>query len=425
MSERQQKYREIIADFVSRPLDHVLARDLILPENVPKVVSLSGPRRSGKTWMLLDTIRRLRAYTPADRLICFNFEDDRLFPLRIEDLDDILKAYYELYPHNRGKTIWFFFDEVQEVENWEKFVRRLYDQGDFRIYITGSSSRLLSGEMASAMRGRTLPFQALPLSFAEYLRFMNLQTETDTSAGQSAVLHALRQYFTQGGFPELAFVPNDIHRRIMHEYIDLTLYRDLAERFSIRNTALLKYLFKFLVSNLGNLFSVNRVFNDLKSLGYPIGRNTIYEYVSHLEEAYAVFRVQLWSHSVRRQAINPDKIYIVDPAVKHAMTVTEDFGRVFENVVYLELRRREKEIHYFHESGEVDFVVDGQELINACSDFSELETRRRELKGMEEAMIKLNQKSGLILSWNSSEMIKTPQGTIQVLPLWKWLLGSQ
>ena len=416
-------FKRIFIDFIENPLEKVFSRQMDVPLDIPKIISLLGPRRSGKTHILFSLIKKLREKTPTNRVVYVNFEDDRLFPLQLNELDALLQAYYELFPENKDEQVWFFLDEVQEVDNWEKFVRRLIDQENCRVYLTGSSSKLLSRELATTLRGRTLPYEVFPLSFKEFLQFNQVKVNPRSSKGQAFLLHWLSRYLRQGGFPELVFLPVSLHRPTINEYIDLMLYRDLTERFSLKNPALLKYLLKFLLNNMSNPISVSKVYNDLKSQGYAVGRNTVFEYIDLLEEAFILFRVRKWSHSIRVQASNPSKIYAIDPAFKYAMSIHEDIGRVFENSVFLELKRRSISPHYWLDSQEVDFFWENGTLINACYSLTHPETRKREINGLLLAMKKLDLKSGKLITWDKKETVKKGDRTIFIQPLWEFLLG--
>lgn len=420
--EKRRVFQQLISDFIERSLQEVLPRQIEIPLDVPKVISLLGPRRSGKTYLLFDLIRRLRESVPADRLVYINFEDDRLFPLGLTDLDALLQGYYELFPANKDRQVWFFFDEVQEVDQWEKFVRRLVDQENCRVYLTGSSSRLLSRELATSLRGRTLPYEVFPLNFPEFLQFNGIEANPRSSKGQALLFHWLQRYLRQGGFPELVFLPPELHRRTINEYIDLMLYRDLTERFSLKNPALLKYLLKFMLVNIANPISVTKVYKDLKSQGYAVGKNTVFEYLSYLEEAFILFRAAIWSRSVRAQSINPHKVYTIDPAFKYAMSIGEDAGRVFENAVYLELRRRGIQPHYWQNGPEVDFFWENGRLIHACYSATDPSTRQREIRGLQVAMEQLDLPESLLLTWDERADLQVKSRTIRVRPLWEFLL---
>ena len=424
MPNKKLIFQRIIVDFFEKSLKDVRPRRIKIPTDVPKIISLLGARRSGKTYVLFDIIRKLREEIPKERLVYINFENDLLFPLKLEDMEQMLQGYYELYPSHKDEQVWFFLDEIQEVPNWEKFIRRLFDQENCRIYLTGSSSKLLSRELASALRGRAIPFEIFPLSFQEFLNFKNIEANPMSSKGQATLVHHLDDYLKQGGFPELIFLPKNLHQRVINEYIDLMLYRDLTERFSVKQPQLIKYLLKYLMANLAGSVSINKVFNDIKSQGYKVGKNTVYEYFSHLEEAFIVFKVEIWSRSIRKQAVNPSKVYGIDPAFKFAMSASDDRGRIFENAVFLELRRREIFPSYFLNKQEVDFYWREGKLINACYDLSDEKTKKREFNGLLEAMSFLDLKESYLINWDRNDVVEIEGKFIHIVPLWKFLLDG-
>ncbi len=423
--EKKGVFKRIISDFIEQPVVDSFPRDLELPSDIPKIISIIGPRRAGKTYILFHLIAQLRQSVPKDRIIYLNFEDDRIFPLQLEDMEVLVQAYYELFPENKEEKVWFFFDEIQEVPNWEKFIRRLFDTENCRIYLTGSSAKLLSRELATALRGRTLPFEVFPLSFSEFLRFNTIEANPATSKGQATILHWFDRWLRQGGFPELIFLPQELHRRTVDEYLGLMLYRDLAERFSVRNPSLLKYILKYAIANVALPMSLTKTFNDLKSQGYAVGKNTVYDYLSYLEEAFLIFKTDIWHRSVRAQAVNPSKMYLLDPAFKYAMIIGEDTGRMLENAIFLHLRRQGVTPYYVLKKQEVDFYWEGGIPVNVCLDFYSFSTKEREVNGMLEALNFLGLREGIILTRDKEEIIKKEGRQIRVLPAWHILLGKE
>lgn len=421
---RKEKVKDIIVDFVTRNLKPCVPREVELPTNLEKVISIIGPRRCGKTYMLYDMVRKLRQSIPQENLVYINFEDDRLFPFNHDSLDQFLTAYYELYPNKKSETVYFFLDEIQDVPQWEKFVRRVFDTENCRIYITGSSSKLLSKEIASSLRGRTLPFEAFPLSFKEFLDFKSLSSTTSGTKQKAVLAHALQEYIMKGAYPETVHLDEYTANRVLNEYIDLVIYRDLADRYQIKNTKLLKYLIKHLFVNMANPLSINKLFNDLKSQGYALSKNTLYEFMGYLEDAFIFYNVQKHSRSEREKSVNPNKVYGIDTGMRQAFTYTPDFGRMYENVVYLQLRRKTEDIHYYLGKQEVDFYMESSiQLINVCYDLSEYDTRKRELKGLAEAMRHYGIEESLLITSETEEDVKTDSGWVRMLPLWKWLLA--
>ncbi|MBV6645161.1 MAG: ATP-binding protein [Cyclobacteriaceae bacterium] len=413
--------RELISDMIVRNLDNVIDREIAIPVDVPKIISILGPRRAGKTSVCLQIIKKLRDTLPPDRLLYINFEDDRFYPAQLEDMDTLIRSYYSMYPDNKKRKVYFFFDEVQEIPGWEKFVRRLLDQENCRIYLTGSSSKLLSREIASALRGRTLSYEIFPLSFSEFLTFNNISYD-ETSTGKSLLRNGLEKFFWQGGFPELTFIPQSLHLPTVSEYIDLMLYRDLTERFNLRNPQLMKYMLKYMLTNIANPMSISKVFNDLKSQGYSLSKNTAYEYLSYLEEAFALYRTSRWSTSVRKTTVNPIKIYCVDQSFKYAMNGKRDVGRIFENIVYMAIRRLGIEPYYALNKQEVDFFTEQPILINACDEIEDTATWTRELEALNEAMGIYNTKTSFIINMYDENEVKTSNGSVFIIPLDKFLL---
>lgn len=420
-------FKTLITDSQEKNLSYVIDRDLQIPLDTGKIISLVGVRRSGKTHVLYSIINKIRKTSDPKNLVYINFEDDRLFPLELKDLTNLLDAYYELYPDKKNEKVYFFFDEIQNVQNWEKFIRRLYDTENCAIFITGSSAKLLSKEIATALRGRTLSYEVFPLSFSEFLRFKEIKPDIHSSRSQAKIKNAFSEHMLKGGFPEILNYDQAAFMKTLQEYVDLIMYRDVIERYGISNTFLLKRLIKFCFSNISTLVSFNKLYNDFKSEGLSISRNTVYEYISYLEDAYALFTVPIYAKSVREQRRNPRKIYTVDVGFKTAMDYpfSVDTGRVFENIVFLELRRKAEKIYYFKGKHEVDFYYTSggkEHLLNVSYEMESPATKEREIKGLIEAMKSLSLKEGSIITAEHKDMIKTEAGKIKVIPLWEWLL---
>ncbi|MBI5181790.1 MAG: ATP-binding protein [Nitrospirae bacterium] len=420
-------FKKLIADSHEKDLSYVMDRDMEIPLNTNKIISLVGVRRSGKTHVLYSIINKLRKFTEPENIVYINFEDDRLFPLEMKDLNILLDAYYEMHPDKKNEKVYFFFDEIQNVQNWEKFIRRLYDTENCSIFLTGSSAKLLSKEIATALRGRTLSYEVFPLAFSEFIRFKGIKSDLHSSKSQARIKNALSDYLIRGGFPEIINYEQAVFMKTLQDYIDLIMYRDIIERFGITNTFLLKRLIKFCFSNISTFVSFNKLYNDFKSEGLSISRNTVYEYISYLEDAYAIFTVPMYAKSVREQWRNPRKIYSVDVIFKTVMDypLFIDIGRVFENIVFLELRRKAERIYYFKGKYEVDFyyTTGGKErLLNVSYEMESRDTRGREIRGLVEAMKRFSLKESAVVTSEQKELIKTDAGEINVIPLWQWLL---
>jgi predicted AAA+ superfamily ATPase len=424
---KKDVFKNLITDFQEREFTNVIPREINLPVESNKIVSLIGVRRSGKTFTLYDLINRLRSTIAPENIVYINFEDDRLFPCDLNDLSVLLESYYELHPKSKQKKVYFLFDELHNVENWEKFIRRLYDNENCQIFLTGSSSKFLSKEISTSLRGRTISYEIFPLSFKEFLQFKEIKINLHSSRTIAEIKNAFSQHITYGSFPETVNQNEEIIKKTLKEYIDLIIYRDIIDRFKITNTFLLKFLVKYFINNISTSLSFHKLYNDFKSQGIHLSKNTIYEYVSYLEDAYIFFSVPKFSFSHREQLRNPKKIYTVDIGFKSLFGIKEDIGNIYENIVFLHLRRKYNEIYYFKNKQEVDFCIVDKghyQLINVCYDIDTISTRQREINGLLEAMNFLKIKQALLINSEVTETVAIENKQIKLIPLWKWLLIS-
>ncbi len=423
-------FKKIITDFQESTYKPTVPRDLQIPLESGKIVSLVGVRRSGKTSLLYQLIETLRERVNPANIVYVNFEDDRLFPLELSHLNDLMEACYELYPHNRDQKVWLFLDEVQNVPNWELFVRRIHDTLNLEIFITGSSSKLLGAEIATAMRGRTIRYEVFPFSFREYLRFRDIEVNLHSSRSLSFVANAFEDYIHQGGFAETIAATPDVRTRILADYADLIVYKDIVERHGIKNLALMKHLVKYCFTNMAVSASMTKLYNDFKSQGFRLGKDTLFEYFSFLNDAYAVFSVPVFRNSVREEQRNPKKIYAVDNGFKSIFdaSLSLDYGRLYENAVFLHLRRQTREVFYFLQQQEVDFYCrtgDRRIVANVCLDLQAPGTRTRELTGLLEALKYFNCDQGWLLTRGHEETMSHDGRIIFIRPLWKWLIMDE
>jgi predicted AAA+ superfamily ATPase len=422
---KKEIFKVLITNFLERKLPDTFSREVSIPISSNKIISVIGARRVGKTFLLFSLIQKLREKKEINRIIYINFEDDRLFPLNINEMNSFIEAYYELFPKNKSKIVYFFFDEIQVVEKWEIFVRRIYDNEKCKIFLTGSSSKLLSKEIATSLRGRTNTYEIFPYSFNEYLSLNNVSRNYYSSTNRSKIVNLYKKYFTNSGYPELLFQNNIEKQKTLNEYLNLIIYKDIVERYNISNLFLVKYLIKFFLSNTANLMSVTKIFNDIKSQGIKISKDTLFQYLEYLEEAFILFSVKISSNNIREVQRNPRKIYCIDNALTDAVSIENNYGRKFENLVFLELRRRGLEISYFKNKYEVDFVFKQNKktsLINAAYSISNKATREREIQSLLEGMNYFNLKKGILLTDNYEEVFQSENKTINILPFWKWTL---
>ncbi len=368
-------------------------REVDFPKVEGKIKVAIGMRRSGKTSLMQHKIHSLITQGVSPKQILYiNFEDERLPHLDAQSLGELLDAFYTLYPENHHLLCYLFLDEIQNTEDWPRTIRRIFDSKKVQIYLTGSSAKLLSKEIATSLRGRSIAIEVFPFSFNEFLLS---QQFTPSSAVMSRETwdqkyQYLLKFLDHGGFPEVITLETPDRVRILQDYVDVVIFRDIVERYGITNIVLIKYLIKILLNYSGRGFSVTKFYNDLKSQGFSAGRATVYEYLSYLEDAYLIFTVPLYSESVRKSQTNLKKIYTVDTGLIQACTLSfsKNWGRLFENLIYLDLRRRGDEIYYYLTTDgryEIDFFtrsLDGTlHLYQVCWDDTD-EVYQREMRAL-------------------------------------------
>ncbi len=433
MDKKEAFKRVIVESQGLRP--EIVEREVRLPTNLQKVITLYGPRRSGKTYLFYQTMRELeKAGVPAKKMLYINFEDERILPFSKDDWEILLEAFFELYPENVGEKTYLFLDEAQEAPCWDKFVRRMSEKKELRIFIAGSSSKLLSKEIATSLRGRTISYFLTPFSFREALSAKGLKTQANIEHSQQR--HLIKKEFSNylkfGGFPEAIDKEDPVKIRILQEYFELVFYRDIVERHKIRNYTLMKELMRYLVNNFASLFSIMGYYNLLKASGQKIGKDTVWEYVSWLEDVNFVKFVQFYDYSIKRRVVNPKKIYCIDTGLITAVAsqFSENKGRYLENAVYLELLRREKEIFYWKDDAgeEVDFLVTQrgkpQQLIQVTSSIEDNKVKERELAPLLSAAERFKIDDCLILTDGQSAEVSSGKLKIKVRPIWSWFLGK-
>ncbi|MBX9587385.1 MAG: ATP-binding protein [Gammaproteobacteria bacterium] len=378
----------------------LVARNVSFPEVDNKIKVAVGMRRSGKTCLQYQTIMHLlEASIPLTRILYINFEDDRLLPLDVGKCGKLIDSFYELYPENHDEQCYLFLDEIQIIEGWETVIRRIFDSKKVQIYLTGSSSKLLSTEIASNLRGRSIATEVWPYSFNEYLRAKNISAESGifTKKKQDTLTQLFNEYLICGGFPEVTSYDSDIRTKTLQEYIEVVIYRDIIERHAVKHPTLIKYMIIFMLHNVSRPFTINKFYNDLKGQGYHITKDSLYEYLNFIEEAYLAFTISLYDKSIRKVQTNPKKLFAVDTGLINCVTLNNqnDQGKLFENIIYLELRRLNCKIYYYltEERYEIDFLIHTPLgkilLLQVCWDMSNTATKQREFRALEQAQAEL------------------------------------
>jgi len=423
--------KTIIRDFHHRKFPPYKRRDIVIPLDLDKIISVIGARRSGKTYILYQLIDKLIEQIDKSKIIYINFEDERL-DFDVGDLDLILQGYREIYPESNLDSCYFFFDEIQNVSGWEKFVRRLYDTITKHVYLTGSNAKMLGSEISTSLRGRSISYEVYPLSFYEYLSFKEIPSDLYVSKTKGKVYNALELYLASGGFPEITEIDdNSIINRILQEYFDVMLFRDLVEHYEIKNIIALKFFLKRIFASATKPISINRIYNDLKSAGIKVGKNSLYDFIRMAEAVSMVHTIKKYSNKISIQEFGERKVYVIDNGLLNSIVFqfSSDIGKMMEQVVYWELKRRNYFIYFLKNGFECDFVIASvsgvKDIIQVCYDISDPYTLKREVKGLVNAATELGLKSGLIITYDNKDTLDEAGVHIDIISLPEFLLQKR
>ena len=403
--------------------DKLFSRALVpeLDLKSKEIVDLVGPRRSGKSSILKLVIKELKLL---DNFLYINFEDPFFVANNsariIEDLVEVFLEYF-----NTGLR-YIFFDEIQEIFGWEKALRKFRDAAKYKIFIAGSSSKLLSSEMATSLTGRHQSYRVFPLSFLEFLAFKGVAalSRKERILNEQKIVRNFDEFLAIGGFPEAALTGG---KELLKNYFYDILQKDVAARREIRDKGALEKMGVYLLSNSAKIISLESLKN-LLNLSY-FSANA---YLNYLKDAFLVFDVPQFSYSLKKQEKAFKKTYAIDTGLADAVSFkfSEDKGRLLENAVALELLKQGKIIFYYRGQGnsEADFLIKEKlkvkQAIQVCWSLADKKTRAREISGLAAAMGEFKLKEGLILTYAEEEIIKTEQGKIFIQPATKWILGQ-
>lgn len=410
------------------PLD-LQDRKMQLPLDGGRIVTVTGIRRCGKSSLLGLTINRLlEAGVPKERILYVGFDDERFLSMAPDNFDELLQAYREMYPTTSLQDVYMFFDEIQLVSGWELFVLRVYKNYCKHIFITGSTAKMLSEEIASALRGWPDEYREYPLSFEEYLSFKGIEADKYSEEGKAMMTFAFRDYCDEGGFPEVVRAQTKSEKvKILQSYFSTMLFRDMIEHYHIgASVSVVRYFLKRMMNNLTKPTSVNNIYNDLKSQGLKVAKDSLYLWLDYACNIFLFRKVQRYTKSMVKQSSSPAKYYMADIALRNAVLLpeSEDAGKALENIVYLNLERslgEEDQISYFYEQKECDFVVQRgervSELVQVCWTLNE-ENMEREVGGLLAASTITNCKQCKIITFCQQQTIEREEIRIEVLPIW-------
>lgn len=449
-----QVINEKLNDFYRQGLPSLFRRDLNLGEpQVPArgnlVQVIVGVRRCGKTYRLYQEIQHLldKGYS-LENILYFNFDDERLKPYDSSLLDQVIQEYFAKFPLAKDQGAFFFFDEIQEVPEWGTFLRRMVDTQNATIYVTGSSSKMLSGEIATEFRGRAISREMYPMSFSEFVRFHDAKFDLSNVDGikslsgveVATLRHLCESYLIKGGFIATQLLDTSDAIQLLQEYANRTVNYDVIERYGISNPQAAALFLARCISNSGRELSVNKVANDLKSRGISISRETLSRLLLYYEEAFLLFSVREHSVALSDNPRSVSKLYAVDPAMFGAFSPASstDLGQRLETAVFNKLKRDAPSIRgnvisrSLLDAGrkrhEIDFIVadalqeETPQIVQVSVSIEDEKSRLREISALEVGMTRFGVKESTLVTLYDDEEIKTSSGLIRIVPAWQWFL---
>ena len=391
-------------------------RSLQLPLNKQRIVTVTGVRRCGKSSLLHLTINRLLASgVDKEQILYIGFDDERLANMDVSDFDEILQAYRLMYPDRPLSSVYMFFDEIQIVKGWELFVLRVYKSYCKNVYVTGSTAQMLSGEMSSALRGWPDEYTEYPLSFKEFIAFKGVKANRYTEEGAALMANMFKSYLLTGGFPQAVLANVETERvKLLQAYFNTMLFRDMIEHYNISaSPSVVRYFLKRVFNNITKPSSVNNIYNDLKSQGLKLSKDSLYQWLDYACNIFLLHKVPKYSKSIIKQSTSLSKYYVVDFALAKSVLLpqSEEKGKALENAVYMHLARHlneNEQIYYFNEGAECDFVIANdegvKELIQVCWELDEFNTPR-ECGGLCAASAATGCKKASIVTCNQAQSI--------------------
>lgn len=411
-------------EFILYKIKNILKREgIYFPQKVNKVKILYGVRRSGKTFIFFDLFKKYKGPS-----LYIDFEDERLEDFELSDFEVLKEVFLELKSDFLNNKKVFFFDEIQNIKGWEKFCRRTVEKDNINVFVTGSSSKIMPLEIHTSLGGRAWSIEVTPFSFIEYLRAKNITISKNSAYGSKKIFMKkhFSDYLNWGGFPEVVFAETEFEKnKILKEYLGSIFFKDLIKRFKISNITLLNVLMDKMFSSFSLKLSLTSFYNQYKGK-FPFSKDSLFNYYKYFLESMIIFEVRKFSESSYKRMRNPAKIYLVDTGLARKVS-SQDLGRILENVVFLELRKRAEQVFYFEEEKECDFIVIRNNKsfpYQVCFELTE-ENKERELNGLILACKWLKTKEGIILTNQQEDEITREGIRVKIIPVWKWIITTK
>ncbi|MDO8724941.1 MAG: ATP-binding protein [Candidatus Methanoperedens sp.] len=435
--DTKAKLKYVFVEWQERELPEFHMRHKTLRLDSPHVADILGVRRCGKTYFMYQLISSLiESGIQKTNILYINLDDDRLLPLNGDELRLLIDTYREFYEISPKHKLYLFLDEIQNIPDWEKWVKSTYDREQkIKIVISGSNASLLSSDLSTLLTGRHLTSRMFPFSFAEFLEAHEVKLylkNLQYSKKNIEIKKRFNEYLENGGFPEVIFYPSIKHMELLQSYFEDIINKDIISRHNLRSAQTLKQLSVYCIENIAKTYT----FNSLKKIfaNYiPLSTDVIINYLSYLENAFLLFSVKHYDYSLKKQINKPRKLYCIDTGMVNAISFrfSNNTGQLYENLVFLQLLRSNREMYYWQDDKglEVDFVIKeglkAGRLIQVCSDISDAVTRAREINGLVSGLKHFNIPEGTIITSDLFDEEKVDGKKIRYVPLWYWLLETE
>lgn len=410
----------------------VIAREVELPLDRNKIITIPGVRRCGKSTLMMIAINELfKKGVPKEHILWLGFDDERLKNMTSDELNDVIESYMEMFPDVPIRDVYMFFDEIQLIKDWEYFIIRVYKSYCKNIYVSGSNATMLSTELKSVLRGWPLEYETYPLSFLEYCEFKGIDTTSYLEQDKAKVKNACTEYIKGSAFPEVVLTKSKSEQlKLLQGYFNTMILRDMVEHYGISNTGVLRYFVKRILGNLSKPTSILAIYNDIKSQGLKVSKDDLYHWADCACAIFLLVRIPKYERSLIREQRSPYKFYCIDNGLRSAVLLpqSEDNGKLLENTVLLHLKRHlqaSERIFYYQGKGECDFALQSydriSELIQVTWDMSDDSTRNREINGIIDAAENTLCEKLTIITNNEEGEINVKGHLIRIVPIWKWL----
>ena len=431
--------KTILYSWIDKKIPITLPREIRLENYLDikprKIIAITGFRRVGKTYLLFQLISKMLQRQNKEQIVYINFEDERI-PEQTRFLTELIPTIKQTF---KKEIQYIFLDEIQDMPKWSKWLRRIHDNENLGIFVTGSSSKVSSREIPTELRGRCLEVRVFPLSFREFLVFKNVDVDLDalkySENEKTRVTTKLEEYLRFGGMPEVVLSTEDKKLEILQQYYGTVVGRDIIERYNVKNEGGLRAMMRLLLNS--TQYSISRLYDTLKSLNYEIGKTTLVNYLHYVESSYFMHSLPIFSYKIKDSLQYPRKLYFIDNGFISSISTrhSKDYGRFYENAVAIELLRRysEKDVKLYYWSDrrgkEVDFVVKNglriKQLIQVCYDIEDYNTKKREVDALLKAGKDFNCKNLFVITEDYEGLEEFKNRKVNFVPLSKWFLNYQ